>query len=301
MAEKWFEDKFEKNRLRKYTQKRLKPNYFSKISRKLSITNWLILTNILAFIIFIILISIYNEEKIISLLAIQSNAFFSGTMWTLFTSMFMHGGAAHLLFNMISLFFIGNFVERIIGRKKYLTFYLISGIFAGLFYVTLSYFFGTTDIGARIFTSPDTFAVGASGAIFALLGLLAILTPKNKVYLIIGPLIAIIIQVMLVQIIPDSPLISLLDLLITIYFIVSIFAIFSFSPGLRKIAVPLEMPFWILPIIAIVPLMIIGLFVPLPIGNTAHLGGLIAGLIYGIYLKNKYPNKTKQLSKIFSK
>jgi membrane associated rhomboid family serine protease len=38
----------------------------------------------------------------------------------------------------------------------------------------------------------------------------------------------------------------------------------------------------------------------IPIGNTAHLGGLVVGLIYGFYLKKKYPNKIKRISKIFS-
>jgi len=36
-----------------------------------------------------------------------------------------------------------------------------------------------------------------------------------------------------------------------------------------------------------------------PIGNTAHLGGLIAGLVYGLYLRNRYRNKVKALSKFF--
>ena len=36
------------------------------------------------------------------------------------------------------------------------------------------------------------------------------------------------------------------------------------------------------------------------IGNTAHLGGFLAGLVYGIYLRSKYKNKTKYLSKYFS-
>ena len=37
-----------------------------------------------------------------------------------------------------------------------------------------------------------------------------------------------------------------------------------------------------------------------PIGNTAHFGGLLTGLIYGIYLKRKYKNKTKYIGKFFS-
>ncbi|MBT4165418.1 rhomboid family intramembrane serine protease [archaeon] len=299
--DKWFENKFEKNELREYTRKQLKPNYFESVARKFSVTNWLILINTLVFILVMVLLPFFGEEKMMGLLALQANAFFSGSLWTVFTSMFMHGNFAHLLFNMISLFFIGNFVERIIGRKKFFWFYLISGILAGFFYVLLSYFFGISELGARIFVSPDTFAVGASGAIFALLGLLAVLTPKNRVYLIMGPLIAIIFQALIGQLFPSSRFLPLLDLLITVYFVVSVFAIFSFSSSFRKLALPLEMPFWVLPIIAIVPLVIIGLFVDLPIGNTAHLGGLLVGLVYASYLKEKYPNKTRHLSVMFSK
>lgn len=275
--------------------------YSYNFFRKLSITNWVIVFNTLIFIIFLLLMKNFGEDKIFSLLALQANSFFSGNYWTLLTSMFLHGSIAHLLFNMISLFFIGNFVEKLIGRKRFLWFYILSGIFAGLFYVTLSYFFGTGYIGEKIFLNPSTFAVGASGAIFALLGLLALLTPHNRVYLIVGPLIAIIIQSALSQLFPGSSLVSSLDILITIYFVLAIFSIFSFNSNLRKIAIPLEMPFWLLPIIAIVPLIIIGLFVNLPIGNTAHLGGLIMGLIYAYYLKKKYKKKTELIRRYFSR
>ena len=60
------------------------------------------------------------------------------------------------------------------------------------------------------------------------------------------------------------------------------------------------MPFWLIPFVAIVPLVIIGLFVRLPIGNTAHFGGLMVGIFYGIYLRKKYKRKTKILSRYFT-
>jgi len=69
---------------------------------------------------------------------------------------------------------------------------------------------------------------------------------------------------------------------------------------MRKIALPIELSFWFVPIVAIVPLVIIGLFVNLPIGNTAHMGGFLVGLVYGFYLKNKYKNKTKYISRFFN-
>ena len=69
---------------------------------------------------------------------------------------------------------------------------------------------------------------------------------------------------------------------------------------LRKFAVPVELRMWVLPIVAIVPLVIIGFFVSLPIGNSAHIGGLVVGLIYGFYLRKKFPNKVHQISSHFS-
>lgn len=294
--------------LRIYTKKRISKNPFEKFLRRFSMTNWIIITNFIVFILVVLLLSFINEDYIYQYLAIQPNLFFSGYVWTILTSIFMHANLPHLFANMISLFFIGNFVERLIGRKRVFWFYILSGIFAGLFYISLSITLGNTCIidifngciGPKIFVDPTTYAVGASGAIFALLGLLAILTPNNKVYLIAGPIIAIIIQATLASIFPDAAFMSLISLAVWAYFLFSMFAIFSFNRKVLKFAFPLEMPLWLLPIIAIVPLIIIGLFVTLPIGNTAHLGGLIAGIIYGVYLKRKYPKKVKVLNRMFS-
>jgi membrane associated rhomboid family serine protease len=74
----------------------------------------------------------------------------------------------------------------------------------------------------------------------------------------------------------------------------------SFS-GASRISIPIEMPFWALPIVAIVPLFIIGYFFPLPIGNMAHLGGYIAGMIYGLYLRARYKKKTQLIARYFSR
>jgi len=300
--EKWFENKFEKRNLRKYTSRRLNENnFFNKILRKFSITNWLIIINIVVYLLISILrISGISDPVIYSIFAMQANAFFSGAFWTLLTSMFTHIWLPHLFFNIISLFFLGTFLEKIIGRKKFFWFYILSGLFAGLFYSVLSFYFGSSDLGARLFVDPNIFAVGASGAIFGLAGLLAILTPKMRVYLISGPIIALIIQSILHAIIPESQILSLLDFFVIFYIFFSIFAMFSFNAKMRKLAIPVGMPFYILPFVAIVPLVIIGLFVELPIGNTAHLGGLLAGLLYGYHLKNKYRKKTELISRKYS-
>ena len=297
---KWFEDKLERKNLRKYTKKRMQgESKIVGISRKFSVTAWMIILNIVMYFVIIFSLVSFDEGKVMGIFALQANSFFQGNYWALLTSMFSHIYLPHLFFNLISLFFIGGFLERIIGRKKFFWFYILSGIFAGLFYAILSYNFGLTELGSKIFVSPDTYAVGASGAIFGIAGLLAILTPMMRVFLIAGPIFALILQAIVRSVVNSPPLNSIISLMVTFYIFLSIFSIFSFNPRLRKLALPLGMPFWILPIIAIVPLVVIGLFVPLPIGNTAHLGGLIVGLTYGAYLRKKYKRKTTAIRNYF--
>lgn len=303
---KWFEDKFEDNKIRSYTKHRINKPVFDSFFRKHSTTNWIIVINIIIFFVIWVAILTLGEDffndNILNYIALQPSLFFKGYVWQIFTSMFVHIDSGHLLANMVSLFFIGNFVERLIGRKRFVWVYILSGIFAGLFYASLSTLFGAdSGIGEKIFVNPSIFAVGASGAIFALLGILAVLIPYNRVYLIAGPIIAIILLAVARSIFPSSSFMPILDLLVSLYFIFSIISILSFNSRLMKISAPIEMPFWILPIVAIVPLVIIGLFVDLPIGNTAHFGGLIAGLFYANYLKVRYRKKTELIRRYFSR
>jgi rhomboid protease GluP len=79
-----------------------------------------------------------------------------GEWWRLLSSMFLHSGAVHLGLNMLSLYFLGSFVEAAFGRGRFLALYLLSGLSGGLAYL----YFGGFNVSA----------VGASGAIFGLLG-----------------------------------------------------------------------------------------------------------------------------------
>lgn len=245
--DKWFDPKFEKN-YRRYTKRRLNNFSFGSFFRRFSVTTWIIFANIVVFIFALLFIGIFGTDKVLSIIALQPKAFFKGAVWTLLTSMFMHGNFTHLFVNMVSLFFIGNFVEKLIGRKRLFWFYMLSGLIAGLFFVVIAYFFGNTEIGMRVFGSPEIFAVGASGAIFALGGLLAVLTPRLRVY---------------------------------VFFVI-----------------PMQM--WIAMVVLLVVLWAASVGAGLPFGNTAHLGGLLVGIIYAVYLKNRYRRKTALISKYFS-
>lgn len=255
----------------------------------LSLTTKLIILNIIFYFVGIFIFAIYGDEFVLNNLAIKPSLILSGkNLWTIITSMFMHAGLFHIFANMFSLFFVGKFLEKIIGKTRFFSVYIASGIVGGLFFVFSSLIFGNLDASA----------VGASGAIFGLLGVLAVLVPFSRVYLIAGPLIIIVVEVLFSPLIPESML-SIFSFLINFLIIVMIFSLFSFNKNLRRIAVPVELPLWLLPIIAIVPLTIIGYFVPLPIGNSAHIGGLLTGMAYAFYLRYRFPNKTQNLRRLF--
>jgi len=83
-----------------------------------------------------------------------------GDWWRLVTATFLHGGPFHLGLNMLALWWFGSAVEEVLGRGRYLLLYLVSGL-AG-------------SAGALLFT-PDTPTVGASGALFGILGAAVVL------------------------------------------------------------------------------------------------------------------------------
>ena len=87
---------------------------------------------------------------------------------TLLSSMFMHGSWMHILGNMLYLWIFGDNVEDLLGRGRYLLFYLVCGLAASV---------------AQILYSPDSYipSLGASGAIAGVLGAYAIKFPRNKV------------------------------------------------------------------------------------------------------------------------
>jgi membrane associated rhomboid family serine protease len=93
---------------------------------------------------------------------------------TLFTSMFMHGGLAHLGGNMLFLLIFGDNLENAMGHRKYLFFYLLCGLLAALTHVFSAYFLGQNLL------IP---VIGASGAISGVLGGYILLYPGRRVHL----------------------------------------------------------------------------------------------------------------------
>jgi len=93
---------------------------------------------------------------------------------TLLTSMFMHGGWAHLLGNMMFLWIFGDNIENDLGHKNYLIFYLLAGLLASLAHV-----FSTNLLGQNLLIP----SLGASGAISGVLGAYLIKHPTRSVHI----------------------------------------------------------------------------------------------------------------------
>jgi membrane associated rhomboid family serine protease len=144
--------------------------------------------------------------------------------WRFLSSMFLHGSLLHLFFNGYALFLFGSILERKVSRKDYLVIFFAAGLIGGLAYYS-TYLFGII---------PDIPALGASGAVFGILGAVAVLLPNLRIF---------------VWFIPMS---------------------------MRQAAI-----FWLV-------LEFIGTFnVASGIASAAHLGGLVFGLGYAWYLKNR--------------
>lgn len=101
---------------------------------------------------------------------------YSFMIWQPFTYMFLHGGWLHIIFNLVALWMFAGEVENLLGEKRFLRFYLLSGFGAGIFIAMMNYYV-FTNYG----TAPVT--IGASGAIYAILLAYGITWPNREVLL----------------------------------------------------------------------------------------------------------------------
>ena len=123
-----------------------------------NIVVWLIVINVIVFIFQQIYPQITDEFALVS-------ADLLSRPWIIITSMFLHGDIMHIFYNMFALGLFGFILERIIDSKKFIIIYFATGLVSGL---ASSFFYEAS--------------IGASGAIFGILGALAALRPRMTVY-----------------------------------------------------------------------------------------------------------------------
>ncbi len=154
------------------------------------ITIFLISINTLLYLLF----SFGFDEVFYLLVQINSKIINDLEIWRLFTSMFLHGDALHLFSNMVSLLIFGAYVELSYSKYQYIIIYFVSGLVGSFFSMLLLPFY--------------TISLGASGAIFGLIGAA--------------------FSILIVQ--RDTPLIFI-GLIYIFYFVFS-----SFTPGVNYFA-----------------------------------------------------------------
>jgi membrane associated rhomboid family serine protease len=140
------------------------------------VTYLLIALNVLCFVAERQLIGNHGESYVIAgygLVPSRVSADPSGEAFTVFTSMFMHGGLGHLAGNLLFLWIFGDNVEDAIGHGRYVAFYLLCGVCAALAQVL-------TNLGSQ---AP---MVGASGAIAGVLGAYLVLYPLAPITVFVG-------------------------------------------------------------------------------------------------------------------
>ena len=148
---------------------------------------------IINFVVYLAInIAQFANISILQYLALSRSTFLLAP-WTVFTYMFTHQEFFHILANMVTFYFYGSFLNRVTGVKTFLAIYLIGGLVGGLFVLLLS--------------SPNSFTIGTSGAIFALGGALAVMTPQLKVFIFPIPVamplwVAILVGFLVLAIIP---------------------------------------------------------------------------------------------------
>ncbi len=96
-------------------------------------------------------------------------AVMAGQWWRLITAMFIHDGPVHLASNMLGLFALGSMLERMLGKKRFLIVYFLSGIGGNIFVLL-----------ADSFRAISHYTIGASGAVLGMLGALLAISVKGR-------------------------------------------------------------------------------------------------------------------------
>jgi membrane associated rhomboid family serine protease len=149
-----------------FLNKKFKYTYSNAVS-------YLILINIVVYMLVNYSNFRINGYPLVLCLGLVPGCINMGWVWQFFTYLFVHNSFTHLFFNMFGLYIFGKTIERELGTREFLLFYFVCGVLGGV----ISYFFYLLQ------GSYAVIVVGASGSLYALLLLSAVLFPYAKVLL----------------------------------------------------------------------------------------------------------------------
>jgi membrane associated rhomboid family serine protease len=127
-------------------------------------------------IVFVLQNFVHGLTELLSLYGVQTPDF---KPYQLFTYMFAHGGFMHIFFNMLVLATTGPILENFWGQKKFLIFYLVTGIGAGVFHLLMEAF---------VLHGPGSQMLGASGAGYGVLMAFGMMFPNMEMMLLFPPI-----------------------------------------------------------------------------------------------------------------
>ena len=107
-----------------------------------------------------------NSSSVDGILGLSSGGTSKGSLWQVVTYQFVHGGILHLMVNMAGLWFTGPVLERLMGVRRFVIFYLIAGVVGGLLHMSIS---------------PGSILVGASGSLCGLVAAFSALFPRMPI------------------------------------------------------------------------------------------------------------------------
>jgi membrane associated rhomboid family serine protease len=150
------------------------PGHFNYRSYFPPAIRWLLILNCGLFV-FSFLLGLVDSKlwaALVDIFGLRATSFLKhGMLWQPVTYLFLHGGLWHVLFNMFALWMFGADLERDWGTRRFLRYYFVCGIGAGLCDVTANLAFG-----------PDATTIGASGAIYGILLAYGLLYPNRTIF-----------------------------------------------------------------------------------------------------------------------
>ena len=142
----------------------------------------LVMTNFIIFFFWWIAIFIFGYDGYSTWQELGFNPLYLNSLnihiLTLFSSMFIHSGPLHLLMNMLILIFMGLPFEERVGGRAFVKIYLLSGVTGSLFAGLSAIHLGTGE--------ADSYHIGASGAVFGVMGAFAYLYPRDEIPMLLG-------------------------------------------------------------------------------------------------------------------
>jgi membrane associated rhomboid family serine protease len=141
-----------------------------------SFNTWIIVVNVVVFLLDGMSNGLLSNWGSFTL----EDGVYRGQIWRFITFQFLHANPTHIFFNMFSLYFFGRYIEAYLGSRRYLAFYLLSGIGGALGYIVLYY--------AGLLGSHSGSLIGASAGIFGVLIAAARLAPNARVLVMVFPM-----------------------------------------------------------------------------------------------------------------